>query len=100
MTMGRRNGERQGALWVAAAELPKSRGPEFDRKRNGLLAEAGFDAWVETLCQPYYAEKQGRPGIPPGAYFRMLPVGYLERIGTQRGGSRGGVPIRCRCGSF
>jgi transposase len=33
----------------------------------------------------------GRPGIPPGTYFRMLLVGYFEGIGSQRG-------IAWRCG--
>jgi transposase len=27
----------------------------------------------------------GRPGIPPGVYFRMILVGYFEGIGSQRG---------------
>jgi len=39
-----------------------------------LLAEAGFDRWVEERCRPYYAER-GRPGIPPGVYFRLLLIG-------------------------
>ena len=25
------------------------------------------------------------PGVPPGVYFRMLLVGYLEGIGSERG---------------
>ena len=28
---------------------------------------------------------RGRPGVPPGVYFRMLMVGYLEGIGSERG---------------
>ena len=85
MAMGRRNGESQGTLWVATGELPRSPGHVFYVKLNALLADAGFDEWVEALCQPYYAEKRGRPGIPPGVYFRMLFVGYFEGIGSQRG---------------
>ena len=84
MALGRRGGERQEELWVATADLPTSPGHIFYEKLNGLLAEAGFDAWVEKLCTPYYA-KTGRPGIPPGTYFRMLVVGYFEGIGSQRG---------------
>jgi hypothetical protein len=49
------------------------------------LAEAGFDAFVEDLCQPYYADHIGRPSIPPGIYFRMLFVGYFEGLPSQRG---------------
>lgn len=84
MALGRRKREQQGA-WVATSDLPKSPGHPFYEKLNGLLAEAGFDAYVEQLCGPYYAEGVGRPSIPPGVYFRMLLAGYLEGIGTQRG---------------
>ena len=84
MALGRRGGERQEEFWVATANLPTSPGHVFYEKLNGLLAEAGFDAWVEERCEPYYA-KSGRPGIPPGVYFRMLLVGYFEGIGSQRG---------------
>ena len=84
MALGKRKTERQAELWVATPQLPVSPGHVFYEKLNGLLAEAGFDAWIEGLCEPYYA-KSGRPGIPPGVYFRMLLVGYFEGIGSQRG---------------
>ena len=84
MALGRREEERQQDLWVASKQLPKSPGHVFYRKLNELLAEAGFDRWVEELCRPLYA-RLGRPGIPPGVYFRMLLVGYFEGIGAQRG---------------
>jgi len=85
MALGRRAEERQQEMWVASAELPKSQGHVFYRKLNELLAEAGFDRFAEDLCREYYHVKIGRPGIPPGVYFRMLLVGYFEGIGTQRG---------------
>ncbi len=84
MALGKRKREQQG-LWIATTELPKSPGHPFYQKLNGLLAEAGFDRWVEKLCAPYYAEKLGRPSIPPGVYFRMILMGYFEGIGSQRG---------------
>jgi transposase len=84
MALGRRNEERQGELWVATDQLPTSLGHVFYEKLNALFAEAGFDEWIEKLCEPHYA-KRGRPGIPPGTYFRMLLVGYFEGIGSQRG---------------
>jgi transposase len=84
MALGRRKREQQSA-WVATTELPKSPGHPFYRKLNQLLAEAKFDAWIENLCQTYYAEKQGRPSIPPGVYFRMILVGYFEGVSSQRG---------------
>ena len=44
----------------------------------GALDEAGFDREVEALCTAHYASGVGRPGVPPGRYFRMLLVGYFE----------------------
>lgn len=84
MALGHRRREEQEA-WVATTDLPKSPGHVFYRKLNQLLAEADFDSFVEGLCQPHYADEVGRPGIPPGVYFRMLLVGYFEGIGSQRG---------------
>lgn len=66
MAMGRRNVEQQGELWIPATQMPRSPGHVLYQKLNEVLAEAGFDRWVEDLCRPYYAEKMGRPGIPPG----------------------------------
>jgi len=85
MALGRRKRERQSELWVPTAELPRAVGHPFYERLNRLLAEAGFDEFVEDLCQPYYAERLGRPGIPPGVYFRMLFVGYFEGLDSQRG---------------
>jgi transposase len=85
MALGRRKTERQEAFWIAAGDLPRSEGHVFYRKLNQLLAEAGFDRFVEELCVPYYDRAQGRPSIPVGVYFRMLLVGYFEGIGSQRG---------------
>jgi transposase len=86
MAMGKRR-QRQEALFVMAAELPKSAGHPFYQKLNQLLAEAQFDQWIQRRCQPYYAqeEKRGQPSIPPGLYFRMLLVGYFENLDSQRG---------------
>jgi transposase len=84
MALGKRKREQQG-LWVATTDLPKSPGHPFFHKLNQLLAEAGFDNWIESLCRPHYAEVMGRPSIPPGVYFRMILVGYFEGIGSQRG---------------
>jgi len=83
MALGRRKREQQDQ-WVATCDLPKSPGHPFYAKLNTLLDEAGFDRFVEDLCKPYYAEKRGRPSIPPGVYFRMLFVGYMEGLASQR----------------
>lgn len=59
-------------------------GTRFYVALNKLLAEAKFDAYVEGLCEPLCRDG-GRPGIPPGVFFRMLFVGYFEGIDSQRG---------------
>jgi transposase len=83
MALGRRKREQQ-QVWIATTDLPKSPGHPFYQALNRLLDEADFDRFVEDLCEPHYADGVGRPGIPPGVYFRMLLAGYFEGIGAQR----------------
>lgn len=85
MALGRRKTERQNDFWIPVDELPRSEGHVFYCRLNKLLREAGFDEFVESLCEPYYHDTMGRPGIPPGVYFRMLLVGYFEGLSSQRG---------------
>jgi len=85
MAMGKRDTEQQQDLFITHDKLPRSPGHVFYQKVNGLLREAGFDRWVEALCEPHYAKGKGRPSVPPGIYFRMLLVGYFEGINSQRG---------------
>ena len=33
----------------------------------------------------FYADKLGRPSLPPGVYFRLLLIGYFEGIDSERG---------------
>ena len=84
MSMKRREPEQSG-MWVAAHELPRSPGHIFYEKLNEVLEKGGFDHFVEELCEPYYANGEGRPSIQPGVYFRMLFVGYFEGLSSQRG---------------
>jgi transposase len=86
MAMGKRK-PRQESLFVAADQLAQAPGHPFYQKLNALLAEAGFDQWVEQRCRPYYEqdEPRGRKSIPPGVYFRMVFVGYFEGLDSQRG---------------
>ena len=85
MGMGRRKQERQRELWVATGSLPEVPQHVFYDKLNRLLDESEFDMFVEELCEPHYANHLGRPGIPPGRFFRMLFVGYFEGLDSQRG---------------
>jgi len=83
MAIGRRK-EKQSELFIPAVKLATGSGHPFYAKLNEVLAKAGFDEFVEKKCAPYYKEG-GRPGIPPGVYFRMLFIGYFEGLDSQRG---------------
>ena len=83
MSLGRRHAQ-QSDLFIPTADLVQGPGHPFYTKLNQVLAAAQFDAYVEGLCAPFYKEG-GRPGIPPGVYFRMLLVGYFEGLDSQRG---------------
>lgn len=85
MGMGKRRRDRQPPLWVAATELRPTAGHPFYTRLNALLRDRGFDDFVETLCAGFYAPTMGRPGLPPGIYFRLLLIGYFEGIGSERG---------------
>ena len=85
MAMGQRTHEEQAAIWVAVRELPRSVSHPFYEKLNRLLAEHGFDDFVEAQCRPFYAEKMGRPSLAPGQYFRLLLLGYFEGLDSERG---------------
>ena len=85
MAMGRRR-ERQQPLWIAATELPRTRGHVFYDRVDGILRKEGFDVFAEAECLRFYkSEVMGRPSIAPGVYFRMLMVGYFEGIESERG---------------
>jgi transposase len=51
---------------------------------NKVLDEAGFDAYVESLAKPFYAETLGRPSLAPGSYLRLLLIGYVEGLDSER----------------
>lgn len=84
MAMRRETGV-QGDLVVTWAEMPRSPGHVFYDRLQKLLTEAGFDAFVEAMCKPFYAPRMGAPSLPPGRYFRMHMIGYFEGIDSERG---------------
>src|SRR5262245_54100380 len=83
MALGKRK-PKQDELFIPTAQVARGPGHPVYSKLNEVLSEAGFDEFVEKLCAPYYKEG-GRPGIPPGVYFRMLFIGYFEGLDSQRG---------------
>ena len=86
MAMGtRKHRERQEDLWITHAELATAPGHPFYQRLNELLEQEQFDAFAERECAPFYADRNGRPSLTPGTYFRLLPIGYFEGIDSERG---------------
>jgi len=79
----RRQRPTQTSIWVATQDLPRSAAHPFYARLNQILDTDDFDGYVEELCQPFYAA-DGRPGLPPGRYFRLLLIGYFEGLDAER----------------
>jgi len=82
MALGEKQ-EPQREFWIETDALAKAPGHPFYKRLNQILAEERFDAYAEDLCRKFYKE-EGRPGIPPGVYFRMLLIGYFEGLDSER----------------
>jgi hypothetical protein len=60
---------------VTWKEMPRSPGHVFYDRLQGVLIAAGFDAFAETTCKPYYAAEDGcavdsaRPVLPERSSF-------------------------------
>jgi transposase len=80
----RRRRPKQTSMWVATHDLPRSAAHPFYTRLNQILDTADFDGYVETLCRRFYADEIGRPGLPPGRYFRLLLIGYFEGLDAER----------------
>ncbi len=85
MAMGkRRRRPKQTTIWVATQDLPRTAGHPFYARLNQILDKADFDGYVESLCERFYADEIGRPGLAPGRYFRLLLIGYFEGLDAER----------------
>jgi transposase len=84
MALGKRKEVAQ-PLFISTVDLPGVRPNPFYDTVNKVLSAHQFDAFVEPLCAKFYRDKVGRPGLPPGVYFRCLLVGYFEGIDSERG---------------
>ena len=85
MSMKKKKKKGQETLWIPHDAVAKSPGHPFYEELARVVREEELDSFVEWKCSSYYAKKQGRPSIPPGVYFRMLLIGYFERIDSERG---------------
>jgi len=84
MAMGRQPEQRQADLWIVTERLAVAPAHPFYQQLNRILTGAGFDGFCQAACRKFYAEKLGRPSIPPGVYFRMLLLGYFEKLDSER----------------
>jgi transposase len=84
MALGQRPEQTQGDFWIATERLAPAPAHPFYQQLNALLAAAGFDPFCAVACAKFYAQKLGRPSIPPGVYFRMLMMGYFEKLDSER----------------
>jgi transposase len=85
MAMGKRRREAQQEFWIPTQDLPRSPGHPFYEKVSAILEHEGFDRFVEKRSRRFYADRVGRPSLPPAVYFRLLLVGYFEGIDSERG---------------
>ena len=81
----RKEPEKQREFWIETRRLPKLSAGGFFRKVEEVLAEIGFGEEVHRLCRPAYSQRSdGRPGIDPVVYFKMLMVGFFENLPSER----------------
>ena len=81
----RKEAEKQKEFWIETRRLPKLSAGGFFRRVEEVLAEIGFGEEVHRLCRPAYSQRSdGRPGIDPVVYFKMLMVGFFENLPSER----------------
>src|SRR4026208_1727446 len=84
MAMGKRKRHaKQTSMWVATQDLPRNAAHPCYGRLNRTPGERDFDGCGEGLCERFYAD-DGRPGLPPGRYFRLLLIGYFEGLDAER----------------
>lgn len=81
----RKQKERQADLWLAANTIVEAPAHAYYERLNELLRAYRFDARVERLYRRFYHGPHGRPSVAPSVYFRLLLIGYLEGLDSERG---------------
>jgi hypothetical protein len=81
---GQTTAAREAGLDVDGDPGPAAqRRPSVLRATEQILDQHNFDGYVEDLCERFYVHG-GRPGVPPGRYFRLLLIGYFEGLDAER----------------
>ena len=83
MALGSRKVE-QVPLFLTVEDLPQVPTTPFFDKLNEVLAAADFDGFAAEVCAPFYHSSLGRPSLPPGVYFRLLLLGHLMGLDSER----------------
>lgn len=75
----------QPELFVPACKLVRPATSSFYAKLEQTLQSFDFAPQVRELCEASYCGNgQGRPGVDPVVYFKMLMVGFFENIASER----------------
>jgi transposase len=79
---------QQGEFWIPSAKLTRGPKDHFYGRLQKVLEEMDFTGQVHRICEPYYkagGRNAGRPPIDPAVFFKMMMVGFLEGIPSDRG---------------
>jgi hypothetical protein len=72
VAMGKREGEQED-LFVTHQQL-RSQSHPFYRAVNHVLADQGFDRYVERLCSKFYAKRMGPRPHPVESHVPWCPA--------------------------
>jgi transposase len=84
----RKDAAKQDEFWIRPQEIVIAPHNAFYEKLSAVLNKIDFTATVHRLCAEHYAHGTsagGRPPVDPAVLVRMLIVGFLEGIGSERG---------------
>ena len=72
-------------MWIHAGEVVLPAKCSFYAKLEETLESFGFADKVRELCAPAYDQSgNGRPGIDPVVYLKMMMVGFFEDLPSER----------------
>ena len=75
----------QPELWINADQVVRPAKGSFYSKLEETLESFGFASKVRELCAPAYNHSgNGRPGIDPAVYLKMMMVGFFEDLTSER----------------
>ena len=75
----------QPELWIHAGQVVLPAKCSFYSKLEQTLESFEFAAKVRELCAPAYDDSgNGRPGIDPAVYLKMMMIGFFEDLPSER----------------